>query len=83
MLRRGRRILIHQNTSRPMLEFCKTVLKRVSFDRQLFARELTKSFSWLPHDEALALKSWALATYSNKHTQLIMTAFATAQALKG
>jgi hypothetical protein len=72
-----------QNIFRPMLEFCKTVLKRVSFDRQLFARELTKSFSWLPHDEALALKSWALATYSSKHTQLILTAFATAQALKG
>ena len=53
------------------------------FDRQLFARELTKSFSWLPHEDALALKSWALATYSNKHTQLILTAFATAQALKG
>jgi len=66
-----------------MLEFCKTVLKRVSFDRQLFARELTKSFSWLPQDEALALKSWALTTYSNKHTQVILTAFATAQALKG
>ena len=55
----------------------------MSFDRQLFARELTKSFSWLPHEDALALKSWALATYSNKHTQLILTAFATAQALKG
>ena len=64
-----------------MLEFCKTVLKRVSFDRQLFARELTKSFSWLPHDEALALKSWALATYSNKYAQLIVTTFASVHAM--
>ena len=26
-----------------MLEFCKTVLKRVSFDRRLFARELAEA----------------------------------------
>lgn len=66
-----------------MLEFCKTVLKRVSFDRRLFARELAKSFSWLPQDEAKALKSWALATYSGKYTQLILTTFATVQSVKG
>lgn len=66
-----------------MLEFCKIVLKRVSFDRRLFARELAKSFSWLPQDEAKALKSWALATYSSKYTQLILTTFATVQSVKG
>ena len=66
-----------------MLEFCKTVLKRVIFDRRLFARELAKSFSWLPQDEAKALKSWALATYSSTYTQLILTTFATVQSVKG
>ena len=66
-----------------MLEFCKTVLKRVSFDRRLFALELAKSFSWLSDDEAAALKSWALATYSNRYTQLILTTFATVQSVKG
>ena len=64
-----------------MLEFCKTVLKRVSFDRRLFARELKKSFSWLSYDDALALKSWALATYSNKYAQLIVTTFAAVHAM--
>ena len=54
-----------------MLEFCKTVLKRVSFDRRLFARELKKSFSWLSYEDALTLKAWALATYPNKYALLI------------
>ena len=67
--------------SEPMLEFCKTVLKRVSFDRRLFARELKKSFSWLNYEDALALKSWALATYSNKYTQLIVTTFGAVHAM--
>ena len=64
-----------------MLEFCKTVLKRVSFDRRLFARELKKSFSWLSYDDALALKTWALDTYSNKYAQLIVTTFAAVHAM--
>ena len=34
-------------------------------------------------DEAAALKSWALATYSNRYTQLILTTFATVQSVKG
>ena len=65
-----------------MLEFCKTVLCRVSFDRRLFARELTKSFSWLSYDDALNLKNWAMATYSNRYGNLILTAFAAAQGIR-
>ena len=66
-----------------MLEFCKTVLSRVSFDRRLFARELKKSFSWLSYQDAVALKTWALATYSRKYAPLILSAFAAAHALEG
>lgn len=74
--RRSRLILPRIEDEKTMLEFCKTVLKRVSFDRRLFARELKKSFSWLSHEDALALKSWAMATYSNKYAQLIVATFA-------
>jgi len=69
--------------TRAMLEFCKTVLRRASFDRRLFAKELKKSFSWLSYEDALALKSWALATYANKYTQLIVTTFAAVQSMRG
>ena len=42
-----------------MLEFCKTVLSRVSFDRRLFAKELKKSFQWLSREDAEALRQLA------------------------
>ena len=65
----------------PMLEFCKTVLTRVSFDRRLFARELNKCFRWLSKDDARALKTWALTQYQHKYGHLITTAFAAAHAM--
>ena len=34
-----------------MLEFCKTVLVKVSFDKALFAKELKKSVRWLKKSE--------------------------------
>jgi len=44
---------------------------------------LKKSFSWLSYEDALALKSWALATYANKYTQLIVTTFAAVHSMRG
>ena len=64
-----------------MLEFCKTVLSRVSFDRRLFAKELKKSFQWLSREDAEALRQWAMAQYSPKHAHAIAAAFAAAQGL--
>ena len=65
----------------PMLEFCKTVLKRVSFDRRLFATELKKAFRWLSKEDAEALRQWAMRQYHYKYGQVITAAFAAAQAL--
>lgn len=62
-----------------MLDFCKTVLMRVSFDRNLFQRELKKSFLWLSKDDAEALRRWALSQYSHKYHQVIASTFAAAQ----
>lgn len=61
------------------LEFCKKVLSRVSFDRALFAKELKKSFLWLPKKEALELKRWAIASYGRRYAGLIASTFAAAQ----
>ena len=47
-----------------MLEFTKSVLKKVSFDKSLFKKELAKSMRWLNRQEVLTLKIWALITFS-------------------
>ncbi len=47
-----------------MLEFTKKVLKKVSFDKILFKKELAKSMRWLNRQEVLTLKIWALTTFS-------------------
>jgi hypothetical protein len=64
-----------------MLDFCKTVLTRVSFDRRLFAKELKKSFKWLSKEDAETLRQWAMAQYSHKYAQLIGSTFAAVQVM--
>ena len=64
-----------------MLDFCKTVLTRVSFDQRLFAKELKKSFKWLSREDAEDLSQWAMAQYRHKYAHLIATTFAAAQVM--
>ena len=47
-----------------MLEFTKKILSKVSFDKTLFKKELTKSARWLSKEEVITLKIWALTTFS-------------------
>ena len=47
-----------------MLEFTKKILKKVSFDKTLFKKELTKSIQWLSKKDVLDLKIWALTTFT-------------------
>ena len=47
-----------------MLEFSKKILSKVSFDKKLFKKELSKSVRWLSKKEVLNLKIWALTTFS-------------------
>jgi hypothetical protein len=41
-----------------MLDYSKTVLKAVSFDRRLFIKEYRKALRWLTSDECVKLKFW-------------------------
>lgn len=41
-----------------MLEYVKTILKKVSFDRRLFRKEYKKSLSWLTSHEINELRNW-------------------------
>ena len=44
--------------AKAMLEYSKTVLKKVSFDTKLFCKELKKAISNLLPDEIEELKRW-------------------------
>lgn len=51
-----------------MLEYCKTILKKVSFDSSLFEKELKKSMKWLNEKEKKELKKWTYKTLRRKVT---------------
>ena len=57
-----------------MLEFSKKILKKVSFDKVLFKKELQKSARWISKHETAALKIWAL-TYFSHYKQTILEVF--------
>ena len=46
-----------------MLEFSKQILLKVSFDRNLFHKELKKSIGWLQNDDVEKLKIWCLSSF--------------------
>ena len=46
-----------------MLEFSKKILRKVSFDRSLFKKELEKNIKWLNKKESAILKVWALSVF--------------------
>jgi len=58
-----------------MLEFCKSVLSKVSFDRALFAKELKKRVRWLKKSEIQNLKDWCLNRYGEVYGDLILSTF--------
>ena len=60
---------------RGMFELSKSVLQKVSFDKSLFGKELSKAVKWLKKDEALLLKAWCLATFGHVYRDVIMETF--------
>ena len=60
-----------------MLEFCKSVLQKVSFDHSLFQKELNKSIQWVSQAEVENLRLWCIEPYGSKHGIIIQQAFDT------
>lgn len=58
-----------------MYELSKKVLTRVSFDRNLFRKELLKAIKWLKPKESLMLKAWCLATFGHVYKDVILEVF--------
>ncbi|MBK5277472.1 MAG: hypothetical protein JJE09_01285 [Bacteroidia bacterium] len=48
-----------------MLNYFKTVLAKVSFDAQLFEKELRKAIKTLVVEELLELRVWCYANFGN------------------
>lgn len=45
-----------------MLEYCKTILEKMTFDRNLFRKELEKALVYLQEDEKGSLRDWCYQT---------------------
>ncbi|MBK8499048.1 MAG: hypothetical protein IPL52_09570 [Flavobacteriales bacterium] len=58
-----------------MMEFSKQVLQKVSFDRLLFKKELTKAVRWMGQSDQLVLKAWCLATFGHLYKDVIVEVF--------
>ena len=59
-----------------MLEYAKTILEKVSFDRSLFEKELLKALRMLVKEELKQLKEWCYARYSSLYASLLNRVFA-------
>ena len=48
-----------------MFEYTKNILTKVSFDKNLFKKELSKAVKMLKKDERRLLKIWCIATFAS------------------
>ena len=62
---------IYHPTLSAMLEYAKTILLKVSFDRALFEKELRKAVRTLAPDELLQFKDWCYKQFVKVY-QLIL-----------
>ncbi len=58
-----------------MLEYFKTILSKVSFDPDLFKKELLKAINNLVHEEILKLKEWCYQQFGHTHQQILNYCF--------
>nr|MBK9651203.1 hypothetical protein [Bacteroidota bacterium] len=58
-----------------MFEYTKEILQKVSFDKELFGKELKKAVKWLKYDERKLLMLWCIATFGNQYIDIIHQVF--------
>ncbi|MEP0936188.1 MAG: hypothetical protein ABJJ14_20455 [Cyclobacteriaceae bacterium] len=59
-----------------MLEYFKTVLSKVSFDRWLFEKELLKAIQSLVNEEIQVLKEWCYREFGSEYEPILNKCFA-------
>lgn len=62
-----------------MLEYVKMILQKVSFDRQLFEKELKKALQTLVGDEVSQLKQWCYAQFGRMYRVVLNRCFSRAR----
>jgi hypothetical protein len=67
--------VINSGKEMNMLEYTKLILQKVSFDKKLFEKELSKSIQWLDNEEAHALKEWLMKKFSQEYEDIIHSTF--------
>jgi len=63
-----------------MLEYVKTILLKVSFDKMLFEKELRKAFKILLAEELQQLRQWCYDQFSGMYLLILNKVFTKAQA---
>jgi len=58
-----------------MLNYTKLILRKVSFSRELFGKELRKSIKWLKKDEILLLQAWCVISFGDIYGDVIQETF--------
>ncbi len=58
-----------------MLNYAKFILEKVSFDQQLFEKELSKHLSELIVEEVVELKNWCYENFGHKHEIILKRCF--------
>ncbi|MFK8045424.1 MAG: hypothetical protein AB8B72_08010 [Crocinitomicaceae bacterium] len=60
-----------------MLELCKEILTKVSFDKYLFQKELAKALKWVSNsEEREKLKTWCVSKFGKVYPEVVKLAFA-------
>jgi hypothetical protein len=54
-----------------MLDYIKTVLQKVSFDKVLFEKELRKGLQVLVPEEAKQLRNWCYDQFSDRYQNIL------------
>jgi hypothetical protein len=58
-----------------MLKYTETVLEKVSFNKELFRKELEKSLKWLKKEEVIILKTWCVLNFGAIYMDVIKEVF--------
>lgn len=58
-----------------MLKYTKTVLQKVSFNKDLFKKELQKSLRWLRKEEIIVLQTWCVINFGTMYMDVINEVF--------
>lgn len=58
-----------------MLEYVKTILSKVSFDKILFEKELRKAFRFLGKEELQQLQQWCYEKFSGTYPLVLGRVF--------